>query len=96
MDEILRKLADKKNFPNLSKIVVTGHSVGGQFATHGADPRRVTARQTAVQAVQDGAERAFGGRLRARGPPAAPTARRTGMNARPAERNIIVSSVCGA
>jgi len=32
-DEILRKLADKKIFPNLSKIVVAGHSAGGQFAT---------------------------------------------------------------
>jgi pimeloyl-ACP methyl ester carboxylesterase len=33
MDEILRKLANKKTFPNLTKIVVTGHSAGGQFAT---------------------------------------------------------------
>ena len=32
-DEILRNLADKKIFPNLSKIVVAGHSAGGQFAT---------------------------------------------------------------
>jgi len=32
-DEILRKLADKKTFPNLSHIVVAGHSAGGQFAT---------------------------------------------------------------
>jgi pimeloyl-ACP methyl ester carboxylesterase len=32
-DEILRKLADKKIFPNLTKIVVAGHSAGGQFAT---------------------------------------------------------------
>ena len=32
-DEILRKLADKKTFPNLAKIVVAGHSAGGQFAT---------------------------------------------------------------
>jgi pimeloyl-ACP methyl ester carboxylesterase len=31
VDEILRKLADKKTFPNLTKIVVTGHSAGGQF-----------------------------------------------------------------
>lgn len=31
-DEILRELADKKNFPNLTHIVVTGHSAGGQFA----------------------------------------------------------------
>lgn len=33
MDEILRKLANKKNFPNLKHIVVTGHSAGGQFVT---------------------------------------------------------------
>jgi hypothetical protein len=32
-DEILRRLGNKKNFPNLTKIVVTGHSAGGQFAT---------------------------------------------------------------
>lgn len=32
MDEIVRLLADKKNFPNLRKIVVAGHSAGGQFA----------------------------------------------------------------
>ncbi len=33
MDEILRRLADKKVFPNLTRIVVAGHSAGGQFAT---------------------------------------------------------------
>lgn len=33
VDEIVRKLADKKTFPNLTKIVITGHSAGGQFAT---------------------------------------------------------------
>jgi pimeloyl-ACP methyl ester carboxylesterase len=32
-DEIVRKLANKKTFPNLTKIVVAGHSAGGQFAT---------------------------------------------------------------
>ncbi len=32
-DAILTKLADKKVFPNLTHIVVTGHSAGGQFAT---------------------------------------------------------------
>lgn len=32
-DEILRRLANKKTFPNLTKIVVAGHSAGGQFAT---------------------------------------------------------------
>lgn len=33
VDEIIRKLADKKVFPNLVRIVVAGHSAGGQFAT---------------------------------------------------------------
>lgn len=33
VDEIVRKLADKKTFPNLTRIVVAGHSAGGQFAT---------------------------------------------------------------
>jgi pimeloyl-ACP methyl ester carboxylesterase len=33
MDEILRTLSNKKMFPNLKQIVVTGHSAGGQFAT---------------------------------------------------------------
>jgi pimeloyl-ACP methyl ester carboxylesterase len=33
MDEIIRKLADKKKFPRLTKIVVAGHSAGGQFAS---------------------------------------------------------------
>jgi pimeloyl-ACP methyl ester carboxylesterase len=33
MDEIVRKLADKKTFPKLTKIVIAGHSAGGQFAT---------------------------------------------------------------
>ncbi|HEX5476061.1 MAG TPA: alpha/beta fold hydrolase [Vicinamibacterales bacterium] len=31
MDAILRKLANKKTFPNLAAIVVTGHSAGGQY-----------------------------------------------------------------
>jgi pimeloyl-ACP methyl ester carboxylesterase len=31
VDEIVRKLADKKNFTNLMHIVVAGHSAGGQF-----------------------------------------------------------------
>lgn len=31
VDAILKKLADKKNFPNLKAIVVAGHSAGGQF-----------------------------------------------------------------
>jgi pimeloyl-ACP methyl ester carboxylesterase len=33
MDEILRRLANKKVFPNLRNIVVAGHSAGGQFVT---------------------------------------------------------------
>lgn len=32
MDAIVRKLADKKVFPNLKSVVVAGHSAGGQFA----------------------------------------------------------------
>jgi len=32
-DDLLRQLSDKKVFPNLTKIVVAGHSAGGQFAT---------------------------------------------------------------
>lgn len=31
MDEILRRLARKRAFPNLKKIVLAGHSAGGQF-----------------------------------------------------------------
>jgi pimeloyl-ACP methyl ester carboxylesterase len=33
MDEIVRKLANKERFPNLSAIVISGHSAGGQFVT---------------------------------------------------------------
>ena len=33
LDELLRKLANKKVFPNLTRIVVAGHSAGGQVAT---------------------------------------------------------------
>jgi hypothetical protein len=32
-DEILRKLARKEIFPNLKRIVVAGHSAGGQFVS---------------------------------------------------------------
>jgi pimeloyl-ACP methyl ester carboxylesterase len=31
VDEILKKLANKRMFPNMSEIVVAGHSAGGQF-----------------------------------------------------------------
>lgn len=41
IDEIVRKLADKKNFPNLTKIVVAGHSAGGQVATRYAMTNKV-------------------------------------------------------
>ncbi len=33
VDAILRRLADKKTFPNLKAIVVAGHSAGGQFVS---------------------------------------------------------------
>jgi pimeloyl-ACP methyl ester carboxylesterase len=33
IDELLKKLADKKVFPNLTAIVVAGHSAGGQFVS---------------------------------------------------------------
>src|SRR4051812_49050921 len=32
VDNLVRQLADKKRFPNLTKIVVAGHSAGGQYA----------------------------------------------------------------
>jgi pimeloyl-ACP methyl ester carboxylesterase len=31
VDELLRRLADKKVFPNLTTVVIAGHSAGGQF-----------------------------------------------------------------
>jgi pimeloyl-ACP methyl ester carboxylesterase len=33
VDQILRRLADRKKFPNLAVIVVAGHSAGGQFVS---------------------------------------------------------------
>jgi pimeloyl-ACP methyl ester carboxylesterase len=33
IDELLRRLADKKVFPNLTTIVIAGHSAGGQFVS---------------------------------------------------------------
>jgi pimeloyl-ACP methyl ester carboxylesterase len=33
VDEIVRRLADKKTFPNLTQIVVAGHSAGGQYVS---------------------------------------------------------------
>jgi pimeloyl-ACP methyl ester carboxylesterase len=41
VDAIVRKLADKKTFPNLTKIVVAGHSAGGQFANRYAMANKV-------------------------------------------------------
>ncbi len=32
MDEIVKKLANKRVFPNLTSVVIAGHSAGGQFA----------------------------------------------------------------
>jgi len=33
VDELLRRLANKKIFPNLTAIVIAGHSAGGQFVS---------------------------------------------------------------
>lgn len=41
IDEIVRKLADRKVFPNLKAIVVAGHSAGGQLATRYAMTSKV-------------------------------------------------------
>jgi pimeloyl-ACP methyl ester carboxylesterase len=41
VDAIVRKLADKKTFPNLTRIVIAGHSAGGQFATRYAMANKV-------------------------------------------------------
>jgi pimeloyl-ACP methyl ester carboxylesterase len=41
VDEVLKKLADKKVFPNLTQIVVAGHSAGGQFVARYAMANRV-------------------------------------------------------
>jgi len=41
LDEIVRKLADKRVFPNLTRIVVAGHSAGGQVATRYAMTNKV-------------------------------------------------------
>lgn len=41
VDEIVRKLANKNVFPNLRRIVVAGHSAGGQLATRYAMTNKV-------------------------------------------------------
>jgi pimeloyl-ACP methyl ester carboxylesterase len=40
-DQLLRLFADKKIFPNMKGIVVTGHSAGGQYATRYAMANKV-------------------------------------------------------
>jgi len=41
IDEIVRKLGDRTHFPNLTKVVVAGHSAGGQLATRYAMTNKV-------------------------------------------------------
>jgi acetyl esterase/lipase len=41
IDELVRRLADKRVFPNLTEIVVAGHSAGGQFVHRYATAARV-------------------------------------------------------
>jgi len=49
MDDLLRKLANKRTFPNLTKIVVAGHSAGGQFATRYAMANKVHGQLNSVE-----------------------------------------------
>jgi hypothetical protein len=44
MDSLLTRLADRRIFPNLRSIVVTGHSAGGQFVARYAMANRVHGR----------------------------------------------------
>ena len=41
LDRLVGMLADKKNFPNLAKVVVAGHSAGGQVATRYAMANKI-------------------------------------------------------
>ena len=41
MDELLRRLANKATFPNLTQIVVAGHSAGGQYVARYAMANKV-------------------------------------------------------
>ena len=41
VDQIVRRLADKTTFPNLTRIVIAGHSAGGQYATRYAMANKV-------------------------------------------------------
>src|SRR5262249_19725166 len=34
VDELLDRIADSENFPNLTTVIVAGHSGGGQFSQH--------------------------------------------------------------
>jgi pimeloyl-ACP methyl ester carboxylesterase len=49
MDDLLRTLANKRVFPNLTKIVVAGHSAGGQFATRYAMTNKVHGKLNGVE-----------------------------------------------
>jgi pimeloyl-ACP methyl ester carboxylesterase len=41
IDRLVRRLADKQTFPNLTRIVIAGHSAGGQLATRYAMTNKV-------------------------------------------------------
>jgi len=41
VDDIVKKLADKKLFPNLTQVVIAGHSAGGQYATRYAMANKI-------------------------------------------------------
>jgi pimeloyl-ACP methyl ester carboxylesterase len=41
VDELVRKLSDKRVFPNLTRIVIAGHSAGGQYANRYAMTNKV-------------------------------------------------------
>lgn len=41
MDEIVRRLADRRRFPKLETVVVAGHSAGGQFVARYAMANRI-------------------------------------------------------
>lgn len=49
MDQLIGQLADKKRFPNLSRITLAGHSAGGQFAQRYAAGGRAPAQLRNVQ-----------------------------------------------
>jgi pimeloyl-ACP methyl ester carboxylesterase len=48
MDELLHKMADKKVFPNLTQVVIAGHSAGGQFVNRYEMANRVADTLTGV------------------------------------------------